>query len=103
MAKQYTKEIDTITKIASSLEAEGRKFGKGRRKGWFQRIQVGTVPQRGGLGKFALIEKLMKRVGFGDRYSEKIVDRDTGEVLRVCEEPLSQHQGHGSAKLKPRK
>jgi hypothetical protein len=93
MSKRHTKEINTETRIASSLEAEGRKAGKSRRKGWFQRIQVGTVPQRGSPGKFAVIEKFMKRVGFGDWY--------TGEVLRICEEPLSQHQGHGSAKLKP--
>jgi hypothetical protein len=29
---------------------------------------------------------------------EHIVNPNTGEVIHHCEEPLSQHQGHGSAK-----
>ena len=33
-----------------------------------------------------------------DHYSEKITDYQTGEIIHKCEEPLSQHQGHGSAK-----
>lgn len=35
-----------------------------------------------------------------DRYFEKITDYESGEVIHHCEEPLSQHQGHGNAKLK---
>lgn len=34
-------------------------------------------------------------------YREVVVDPGTGKVVHHCEEPLSQHQGHGSAK--PRK
>lgn len=37
-----------------------------------------------------------------NRYSERITDLETGEVLRDCQEPLSQHQGHGSAKRSSR-
>lgn len=33
-----------------------------------------------------------------DLYEEKIADPETGEVLRDVREPLSEHQGHGSAK-----
>ena len=33
-----------------------------------------------------------------DRYFERVIDPETGEVLRICEEPLSQHRGHGKAK-----
>ena len=35
-----------------------------------------------------------------DRYFEKITDYESGETIHHCEEPLSQHQGHGSAKRK---
>lgn len=35
-----------------------------------------------------------------DRYFEKITDYESGEAIHHCEEPLSQHQGHGSAKRK---
>ena len=34
----------------------------------------------------------------GDRYTEKVVDPETGEVLRDVDEPLTQHRGRGSAK-----
>lgn len=35
-----------------------------------------------------------------DHYFEKVTDYETGEVIHHCEEPLSQHQGHGDAKRK---
>ncbi len=35
-----------------------------------------------------------------DKYIEKVVDPETDEVVHHCEEPLSQHFGHGSAKFK---
>jgi hypothetical protein len=34
----------------------------------------------------------------GDHYLEEVVDTNTGEVIHRCDEPLSKHQGHGSAK-----
>src|SRR5262245_33728209 len=30
-----------------------------------------------------------------DWYSEKVTDSDTGEILHLCEEPLSKHRGRG--------
>ena len=33
-----------------------------------------------------------------DWYFERIADAETGEVIHECEEPLSQHREHGSAK-----
>jgi hypothetical protein len=35
-----------------------------------------------------------------DRYLERVVDPETGAVIHECEEPLSQHQRHGTAKRK---
>jgi hypothetical protein len=35
-----------------------------------------------------------------DRYGERVIDPETGEIVYLCEEPLSQHQGHGTAKKK---
>jgi len=34
----------------------------------------------------------------GDRYTEAVVDPETGDVIHHCDEPLSEHRGHGSAK-----
>jgi len=33
-----------------------------------------------------------------DRYRETVVDPKTGRVVHECDEPLSEHRGHGSAK-----
>ena len=35
-------------------------------------------------------------------YKEKVVDLESGEILVDKEEKLSQHQGHGSAKERPK-
>ena len=41
-------------------------------------------------------ERLIDRKN--DRYRELVTDPETGEVIHECEEPLSQHTGHGDAK-----
>jgi hypothetical protein len=33
-----------------------------------------------------------------DEYFEKVVNPETGEIIRECQEPLHQHRDHGSAK-----
>lgn len=38
-----------------------------------------------------------------DRYVEKVTDYESDEVIHQCEEQLSQHQGHGSAKGRKQK
>jgi hypothetical protein len=37
----------------------------------------------------------------GDWYEERVIDPETGAILHECAEPLSAHQGHGSAKTRP--
>jgi hypothetical protein len=36
-----------------------------------------------------------------DWYSEIFRDKETGKILKECSEPLRDHRGHGSAKIKP--
>jgi hypothetical protein len=33
-----------------------------------------------------------------DRYKELVADPETGQTIHSCDEPLSKHHGHGSAK-----
>lgn len=98
MAKRHELNLHISTRQAVSVEGEARKAGRGRKRGWFHRFSVGTVPQRGHPGKFAFVAKFMKRVGFGNWYSETVKDKETGELLHHSEEPLDQHKLHGSAK-----
>jgi len=48
------------------------------------------------LGKLVEHERLIDRDN--NRYSEKITDYESGEIIHHCDEPLSTHRGHGSAK-----
>lgn len=44
--------------------------------------------------------KKSRRIDRGEnQYRETITDPHTSEIIRHCEEPLSEHWGHGSAKM----
>lgn len=49
-------------------------------------------------GQWNHLERVINRKD--DQYKEVISNPRTGEVIHQCEEPLSQHFGHGSAKRK---
>ncbi len=38
-----------------------------------------------------------------DKYFETVKDKETGEIIHNCDEKLSEHKGHGSAKFKKKK
>jgi len=42
------------------------------------------------------LERFFDRIS--DWYQERVTNPKTGELVHSCDEPLSQHQGHGSAK-----
>ena len=97
MPKTFNVKLDVQQDQAVSTKGEARQAGRGGR-GWFHRFLVGTVPQRGRPGAFAVVQQFMKRCGFGNWYSEKVTDQKSGNVLHECHEPLDRHQQHGSAK-----
>lgn len=49
-------------------------------------------------------KKIVRRERLIDRdndvYKERVSDYESGEVIHECEEPLSQHVNHGSAKTR---
>lgn len=49
-------------------------------------------------GEWAKKERVIDRKN--DKYFEHVEHAETGEVIHRCEEPLSKHFGHGSAKTK---
>lgn len=60
------------------------------------------LEQKSGDSFFGKAQKWVYRAMRIDRdnnlYSEVVVDQTTNEIIHKCEEPLSKHQGHGSAK-----
>jgi hypothetical protein len=47
-------------------------------------------------GKWSKMERIIDREN--NRYFEKFTDPETGVVIHLCDQPLSEHVGHGSAK-----
>lgn len=59
-----------------------------------QQVSYGVQRNRGDLP--VRHERLIDRQN--NRYFEKVVARETGEVVHQCDEALSDHKGHGSDK-----
>lgn len=58
---------------------------------------AGNVPRRSTGGwafQFRRIDRLR------NWYSELVRDKETGQIIHQCAEPLNRHQGHGSARKK---
>jgi hypothetical protein len=64
------------------------------RKKLRRHVQDGT--KKGGDGR--LVNKLRIIDVDEDDYEEIVVDYETGEIIKKCKEPLSEHRNHGSAK-----
>jgi hypothetical protein len=47
-------------------------------------------------GRLSLVDRSIDRLR--DWYHERIVDAETGEVIREVDEPLSEHRGRGDAR-----
>lgn len=47
-------------------------------------------------GKWMKLERTIDRER--NHYREVVIDPKTGEIVHFCEEPLTEHQGHGTAK-----
>lgn len=76
----------------------------GKMKGKHANENKPFIVQSSGKDLFRKTGQLMDKIMVIDRdhnlYQEIITDPGTGEVIRSCTEPLSEHKGHGSAKKK---
>jgi hypothetical protein len=86
--------VEEIVPVRESVRLEG--WTPGERKAFMEQL-VGDDLQRS-TGRRMHKERLIDRRN--DRYREVIVDPETGNEIHRCEEPLSAHRGHGSAKFK---
>lgn len=84
--------IDATLQLHSQVGIKARHGIAGRP---FLESKVGDDQYRK-TGEWHSLERVIDREN--DRYKEIISNPKTGEVIHHCEEPLSQHQGHGSAK-----
>jgi len=93
--RNITVEIEERVEVHEMLQAEGRRQG----------VKKFAFQDRSGDEFGVKLQRWLKKVRVIDRendqYRETVWDPITGEVIYECEEPLSHHFGHGSAK-KPR-
>jgi hypothetical protein len=91
-----TRRIDVA--ISSAVEAHSDLGLKQRRPGFKRPIHE----QKSGSSFSVRLKRWMRRSRVidreNDRYTEKVVDPRTGETVHQCDESLSAHQGHDSAK-----
>jgi hypothetical protein len=84
--------------ISATVEAHSDLGLKHRRPGFKRAIHE----EKSGSSFSVRLKRWMQRTRVidreNDRYAEKVVDPLTGETVHHCDEPLSAHQGHGSAK-----
>jgi hypothetical protein len=91
----YEEAIHLITRVRVSLRLKHKRAG----------IKRPLVEMRSGAAAsqihppFVSKDQVIDREN--DRYRERVVTED-GEVIRDVDEPLSKHQGRGSAKFKRR-
>lgn len=94
MLRVYNVQLTGNLVLTSTLKAKGREAGK---KKPFVEVSTGD-------SFFFKAQKWVRRMMRIDhrnnRYTERVIDPRTGETIHSCDEPLTEHQGHGSAKAK---
>lgn len=84
--------FQTTMRAGVGMRVTGKELG--RKKPF---VEVRAEPSKSiKLGRNVHHERLIDRRN--NRYAEKVTDPKTRDVLHECDEPLSQHRGHGSAK-----
>lgn len=90
-ARAFEVEIVQTMTARTSLGMKARHSAGGRP---FYEAKSGANLQRS-TGRWMERDLVVDRKN--DRYIERVVDPKTREVIHVCEEPLSEHRGHGTA------
>lgn len=94
MGKRYEVNLEGALSFHSMIAAKARHGIRGFIKPFLHLMKGDDLFRK--TGKWNRREKIEDRDR--DRCFEHITDGETGEVIRHCEEALSEHRGHGSAK-----
>nr|WP_295889277.1 hypothetical protein [uncultured Devosia sp.] len=96
MPKQYKVKIDVQSQAEVGFRAKAHPPAGKRR--WFYQLQNDIKPQHSHEGLLARVVRVLDKRR--DRYEERVTMIDSGEVVHESAGTLSEHQGHGSAKLR---
>src|SRR5713226_937583 len=92
LLRRFDVNMSDTVMLKSKLTAKGRHPGEKRP---FIDQTVGDDLHRK-TGRWMRLHRIVDRLR--DWYHERVTDPATGEVVHECEEPLSAHTSHGSAK-----
>ncbi len=93
-SRQIRVELAEALEFHASLGYKAKSQGKGKP---YLEGRTGDDLYRK-TGKWMLLERVIDRAK--NWYKKLITDPETGKVVHRCEEPLTDHRGHGSAKKK---
>ena len=85
----FGKLLEGSLEFHSELGYKARRGGKG--KPFLKGVIRGDLYRK--IGRWMRLERVIDREN--DAYKEVVIDPKTGEEVYRCEEPLSQHLGHG--------
>jgi hypothetical protein len=94
MASTYTCIGSVTITVRPEALMEFRQRGRGRHRYSYE-SRSGPLWRSDG-GGWVRISRVIDRQG--NRYFEHVEDRNTGDVLRHIDQPLSSHVGRGSAR-----
>ncbi len=95
LRRGYTASIFENVEAGALIHTKGYAGGLSRKKGLRFESKDGESLSVS-LNRFVKLNQLVDHEA--NRYVKKVVDPVTGETLREIDEPLSEHQGCGSAK-----
>lgn len=78
--------------VREKLGMKGKRAGE--KKSYIESISGDDLHRK--TGKWMKLSRLIDREN--NVYKEEVKDPATGDIVHRCEEPLSDHKGHGSAK-----
>lgn len=89
-------QLTLASEVSFKSELRGKGKRPGRRKPFYELITGDSLFRL--TGQWYRLQQIIDRTR--DYYLKVVTDPKAGKLIRFCEEPLSQHQGRGSAKLK---
>lgn len=97
LARAFEIRLTSTLTMRSKLSSKARSLG--RKKPFLEQVSGDDLYRL--TGQWNKLKRIIDRAR--DYYLEIVTDPKTGKVIRYCEEPLSDHHGRGSAKVKKEK
>jgi hypothetical protein len=90
VVKTHYLTLTVKTRTLASTRAKGFRAGLSRGRRWYKEIWTRKGLQRDHANAVVQVDRVVDRQN--NRYGEKVVVVETGEVIRDVDEPLSEHR-----------